>query len=79
MLFVRNFKTILGLIQKELKACISSRVIMSLGLQRYSGIVYVAGALQQVDAGSLGTHRLFAGSDIYKPGRTGQGCEVWDQ
>lgn len=64
--------------QKEL-ACLSSRVIMSLGLQSYSGIAYIAGVLQQMDGGSLGKHRLFADPDIYKPGRAGQGCEVWGQ
>lgn len=79
MLFISNFKTILGLMQKEFKVCISFRVIMSLGLLKYSGIAYIAGVLQQMDAGSLGKHRLFAGPDRYKPGRTGQGCEDWNQ
>lgn len=58
--------------QKDL-GCLSSRVISSLGLQKSSG---TAGVLQGMDAGSWGKHRLFAGPDMHKPGRAGQGCEV---
>lgn len=57
--------------QKEL-ACLSSRVIMSLGLQRSAGM---AGVLQGMAAGSWGS----TGSDMHKPGRAAQGCEVWGQ